>query len=117
MLESLDFRSVGAVAIMAHAQNAPDEYRLKYAARDKTVRLIVDHAVPIAVMVDMLFQPGANLTRDGIREHLIKWYHLGLLTHEENTRLNAAGLKSKMPANWNYLDVFARYHSVGIDAA
>ncbi|WP_075631891.1 hypothetical protein [Novacetimonas hansenii] len=117
MLESLDFRSAGAVAIMAHAHNAPAVYRLKYAARDKTTRLIVDHAVPIAVMVDMLFKPRADLTRDGIRALLIKWHHLGLLTHEENARLNAAGLNSKMPADWDYLDIFARYHSVGIEAA
>lgn len=33
---------------MAHAYNASDEYRLKYAARDKTAKLIVDHVVPVA---------------------------------------------------------------------
>lgn len=117
MLESLDFKSANAMAIMAHARSAPDEYRLKYAARDKAAKLIVDHAVPIAVMVNMFFQPRADLTRDGLRALLIKWHHLGLLTHEENARLNAAGLNSKMPSDWDYMDVFARYRSVGIEAS
>ncbi|WP_132306603.1 hypothetical protein [Komagataeibacter saccharivorans] len=109
--------AVKAMAIMAHARSAPDEYRLKYAARDKAAKLIVDHAVPVAVMVNMFFQPRADLTRDGLRALLIKWHHLGLLTHEENARLNAAGLNSKMPSDWDYMDVFARYRSVGIEAS
>lgn len=102
---------------MDHAWNAPDEYHLKYVAGDKTVKLIVDHAVPVAVMVNMLFQSHADLSRDGIRAFLIKWYRLGLLTHEENARLNAAGLNSKMPTDWDYLDVFGRYHSIGVKSA
>lgn len=38
------------------------------------------------------------------------------LTHEENARLDAAGLDSKMLADWDHLDIFARYHNVGIEA-
>lgn len=49
-------------------------------------------------IVDMLFLPRADLT------------------HEENARLDAAGLDSKMLADWDHLDIFARYHNVGIEA-
>lgn len=116
MLESLDFQSGGAAAIIKHAQSAPADYRFKHAARDKSVKLIVDHAIPVAVMINDFFTVGADLSRDGIRTYLTRWYRLGLLSHEENARLDAAGLNSKMPADWG-MDVFARYSAAGIERA
>jgi hypothetical protein len=117
MLESLDFRSKGAMAIMDYARIAPVDYRSKYSLRDKSTKLIVDHAVPVSVMVNTLFQPGADLSREGISTYLIRRYHLGLLSHEENSRLDAAGLNSAMPVDWDGEDAFERYHFVGIEAA
>jgi len=117
MLGSLDFRSKGALAVMDYAKAVPADYELKHSARDKSTKLIVDHAVPISVMVSMLFQPGFDLSREGIRSYLVRWYRLGLLSHEENGRLDAAGLNSAMPTDWNEDDAFARYHCVGIEAA
>jgi hypothetical protein len=113
MLESLDFVSEGAAEIIRQSRLDPDGYDRRYGSRDVSVRLIVDHSVPIGVMADMLFDPQdgerVKLTRDGIRAHLLRWYRLGLLSHAENSRLNSSGIGSKMPPDWDRTDVFARY--------
>lgn len=114
MLDTLDFRSAGAAAILADAARDPLEYKRRYAARDQDVKLIVDHAVPIGVMVGALFAGNVELTRDGIRCHLVAWYRLGLLSHSENARLDAMGLRSVMPAGWGGGNVFARYDAAKI---
>lgn len=117
MLDALDFRSAGAAKILADAARDPAAYQRRYAARDRTVKLIVDHAVPIGVMVGALFAGTVELTRDGIRAHLAAWYRLGLLAQDENARLDATGLRSMMPGGWDGRDVFARYDAAGITAA
>lgn len=116
MLESLDFLSKGAIAVIDHAKLAPTDYQLRYSTRDKSNKLVVDHAVPVSVMVTMLFRPEVDLSRNGVRNHLVRLYRLGLLSHEENRRLDAAGLKSAMPVDWTGEDVFARYRCIGIEA-
>jgi hypothetical protein len=114
MLDALDFRSTGAAAIIADAVRDPQTYQRRYAARDRDVKLIVDHAVPIGVMVGALFAGSVELTRDGIRTHLVGWYRLGLLCHSEDASLNAKGLRSAMPASWDGNSLFARYEAAGI---
>lgn len=121
MLYSLDFRSEASEPILEHARAASAEYQAKRAAKDRTVRLVVDHAVPIDVMVRMMFdpKPGEEVgrTAEGIRAHLTRWYRLGLLTPDEDARLNRAGYRSAMPSDWDRRTVFARYDAVGIVAA
>lgn len=114
MLDALDFRSTGAAAIIADAERDPLTYQRRHAARDREVKLIVDHAVPIGVIVGALFAGSVELTRDGIRAHLVAWYRLGLLCHSEDASLNAKGLRSAMPANWDGNSLFARYETAGI---
>jgi len=116
MLDALDFRSVGAAAILADAARDPRAYQRRYAARDRGVKLIVDHAVPISVMVGALFAGNVELTREGIGAHLTRWYRLGLLCHGEDASLNAKGLRSAMPAEWDGKSLFARYEAAGIGA-
>ena len=117
MLDALDFRSAGAAAILADAARDPLRYQERYKAGDRAVKLIVDHAVPIGVLVAALFAGDVELTRDGIRTHLVAWYRLGLLSHGENARLDAIGLRSVMPSGWDGRDVFARYSAAGIPTA
>lgn len=120
MLYSLDFRSEATEPVLEHARVAPADYQARRAAKDKTVRLVVDHAIPIDVMVRMMFdpEPGQEVDRtaDAIRDHLARWYRLGLLTPDEDARLNRAGLRSAMPAGWDRHSIFARYDAVGIVA-
>jgi hypothetical protein len=114
MLLSLPFRSAGADAILQLAAETPGEYRERQKAKDGTIRLMVDHAVPLTVMVKRLFQPEADLSREALRKYLRRWYHLGLLTSAEDAKLNGLGLRSQMPKNWNGEDLIARYRAADI---
>ena len=116
MLDALDFRSAGATAILADAARDPLSYQRRYTARDRGVKLIIDHAVPISVLVGALFAGDIELTREGIGAHLTRWYRLGLLCHDEDARLNVKGLRSAMPAGWDGENLFARYEAAGIEA-
>jgi hypothetical protein len=90
-------------------------YQRRYAARDPGVKLIIDHAVPISVMVGALFAGNVEPTREGIGAHLTRWYRLGLLCHDEDARLKAKGLRSTKPAGWDGKSLFARYEAAGIE--
>lgn len=117
MLLSLPFRSTGADAILHYAAEQANKYRERRKMKDKTVKLIVDHAVPLAVIVEEFFKADADLSRAGVRKHLERRYYLGLLTDAEDVRLNRIGLRSHMPANWDGNDLTARYREAGIAAA
>ncbi len=117
MLDALDFRSVGASAILGDAARDPAAYQRRYAARDRDVKLAVDHAVPIGVMVAALFAGDVELTREGIDAYLNRWYRLGLLSHHEDASLNVQGLRSAMPVGWDRENPYARYKAAGIATA
>ena len=117
MLLSLPFRSAGAAWVLSYAAENPNKYLELRRAGDKSVRLIVDHAVPLVVMVERLFELGADLSREGIRRHLNRWYLLGLLTNAEDVTLNRLGLRSRIPANWDGDDLTARYREAAIATA
>ena len=117
MLDVLDFRSVGAAAIIRDAALDPATYQRRFAERDREVKLVVDHAVPIGVIVAELFAGGVELTRESIGAYLNRWYRLGLLSHYEDASLNALGLRSAMPVAWDREDTFARYEAAGIAKA
>ena len=117
MLLSLPFRSAGAASVLGYAANYPHEYLERRKAGDKSLRLIVDHTVPLVVMVEPLFELDVDLSREGIRRHLNRWYCLGLLTNAEDVTLNRLGLRSRMPPNWDGDDLTARYREGAIATA
>lgn len=79
-------------------------------------RLMKDHAIPVAVLRDMLFHEQPNSIEE-IRAFMLKNYSFGIITDEEDRKLNAAGLRSRMPQGWTAADgQFARYEAVGIAA-
>lgn len=117
MLLSLPFRSTGAEAVLQYAAEQPQSYRERRALKDKAVKLIVDHAVPLAVIVGQLFEIGFDLSRQGIRAHLERFHCLGLITDSEDARLNGLGLRSRMPRDWDGEDLTARYQAAEIAAA
>jgi hypothetical protein len=53
----------------------------------------------------------------GQAELLTGHFMVMLVTHEEHTRLNASGLRSQMPREWDGSDILARYAAVGISIA
>lgn len=99
---------------MDRAHSGPTFYRQARATKDARVRLIVDHAVPLRMITGMMFRSGFNRTREGVLEHLARWYRLGVLLADEDKLLNTAGLRSKMPDSWDGHNPFARYEAVGI---
>ena len=46
---------------------------------------------------------------------LKKYFRVLLVTTEEHKKLNASGLRSVMPENWDCKSVWARYDIVGIE--
>lgn len=108
---------MGATAILEDAARDPVTYQRRYAARDRDVKLVVDHAVPIGVIVAAMFAGDVELTRESIGAYLNRWYRLGLLSHHEDASLNAQGLRAAMPAGWDRKNPFARYVATGIASA
>jgi hypothetical protein len=77
-------------------------------------RLMKDHAVPVAVLRDILFEEQPNSVEE-VRAFLLEHYCFGIITEDEDRKLNAAGLRSRMPEGWTTADQpFARYEKVGI---
>ena len=54
-------------------------------------------------------------TTEKVRELLKRLFVVRLVTRQEHAALNSSGLRSKMPEEWDTLDVFARYKRVGIE--
>ena len=78
--------------------------------------VIHEHVVPHLIVMDKLLSLD-KLTNENIINVINKYYVICAITKEEDKKLNAAGLRSKMPKNWNDESgsVFARYETVGID--
>jgi hypothetical protein len=79
-------------------------------------RLMKDHAIPVSVLRDMLFEEQPRSTEE-VRAFMLRYYCFGIITEEEDAELNRAGLRSRMPDGWTPNDSpFARYEKVGIVA-
>ena len=77
-------------------------------------RLIKEHALPVSVIYELLFQE--SLKERDVEEFLINYYRLGVLTFDEDKKLTEAKLKYKMPLEWNKsMNVLYRYKVVGIN--
>lgn len=78
--------------------------------------LVRDHAIPVAVLRDMLLN-AHNPSLEIIERYIRNFYRLGIVTEGEDQSLTAAGLRSSMPEGWNPHDgPFSRYDAVGITA-
>jgi len=76
--------------------------------------IMIDFWQIMGALVDKLLTL-VPLTNDNILKMLKKYYVICAITKEEDKKLNAAGLRSKMPDGWKEDDsVFARYEEVGI---
>lgn len=115
-LRAMHFQSVSAAAVIEFAGTDPRRYLEARQAKDTAVRLMVDHAIPLRVLVQLLSAAakGEPPSRENIRAHLRRWYRLGVITAAEDARLNQRGLRSAMPASWDGKDLYARYAEAGI---
>lgn len=89
--------------------------RSKTAAGKKLNECIVEHAVPQMEIVNWLMDM-KPLNNEGVEKILKKYFRVLLVTKKEHERLNASGLRYKMPQNWDKKNVWARYKNVGIEA-
>ena len=79
-------------------------------------RVMKDHAIPVSVLRDILFEEQPR-TIEEVRSFMLRYYCFGIITEEEDAELNRAGLRSRMPDGWTPKDgPFARYEKVGIVA-
>lgn len=74
---------------------------------------VVEHAVPQMAIVNWLMELDP-LTNESVEALLKRYFTVMLVTEEEHARLNASGLRSTMPPDWDGENVFARYDAVGI---
>ncbi len=77
--------------------------------------IIYEHVVPHSIVMDRLLSLNQP-TNDELLSVIRKFFIICTITREEDKRLNAAGLRSKMPEGWNDKSdsVYARYDAVGI---
>ncbi len=75
---------------------------------------VVEHVVPQMAIVNRLMDM-EPLTEESVTDLLTRWFTVVVVTREEHARLNASGLRSTMPPDWDGSDVFARYRGVGIE--
>lgn len=79
-------------------------------------RLMKDHAVPVSVLRELLFEEQPKST-DQVRAIMLRSYCFGIITEGEDRKLNAIGLRSRMPDGWTPTDSpYARYRAAGIVA-
>ena len=88
--------------------------RSKAAIGKDTRECEVEHVIPQMYIVNMLMDM-STINKDKIRNILEKYFHVLLVTKEEHRRLNASGLRSKMPDDWDGENIWARYDAVGIN--
>jgi len=115
-LKRMHYISADAMKIIESAGPDGSTYRLRYSSKDLSIRLMVDHAVPISFLVKMLFDDSAKADSDYIGGFLRRYYRLGVITSDENIRITRMGLSNRMPEDWDGCDPFARYRKVGIPA-
>lgn len=77
---------------------------------------VSEHIIPISVLLNSKIYAASNpITETVALIGLVRQYsNMALITHEEDARLRQAKLQSKMPDDWDGVDVFARYKAVGI---
>lgn len=79
-------------------------------------RLVKDHAIPVSVLRDIIFDDQPESLED-VRALMLRHYRIGIITHAEDGELSRAGLRSDMPHGWRRDgDPFARYREAGITA-
>jgi hypothetical protein len=100
---------------MARSQRRKAKIPRSKAALNRPLKeCAVEHVVPQMLIVNRLMNM-EPLTEASVKELLTSWFTVMLVTHEEHTRLNASGLRSTMPVDWDGVDVFSRYAAVGIE--
>jgi hypothetical protein len=76
--------------------------------------VVIEHLIPATLMVQEALAAALDLDVDGMLQLLKKHGAASVVSVEDDKRLSAAGLRSRMPENWNG-DVWARPRAAGLD--
>lgn len=76
--------------------------------------LIKDHAIPVRVLRERLAAL-EDTSAESIEALLRRFYAVGVITTDEDRRLNSKRLNNKMPAGWDGVSKFARYEAADIE--
>ena len=78
--------------------------------------LIGEHLVPVKVLVTKILSlPPQTIEWKDVREVVVQFSKMALITKAEDEILSSAGLLANMPIGWDGSDLLARYTAVGID--
>lgn len=80
----------------------------------KNRQLVYDHSIPFRYLQAELLAI-EDVSPSQVEMVLEKYGCVALITAEEDSQLNAAGLNRRMPVDWDGIDPLARYRSVGIE--
>ncbi len=78
-----------------------------------------EHCVPCAAFANIVKDNYSSISNKNAKEFMDRYYHVCLVTKEEDAKLKKAGLNERMPKNWKF-DMTAkdneweRYKAVGI---
>lgn len=111
-LAQFDWLSSGAKQILGMGREAKIKDRKQH---PEHLRLVVDHAVPFAVIAKELWRQPMAWERENLRDFLNANFRRGVLTLFEDRRLTHLGWRNAMPAGWEFGDdPFARYYAADI---
>ena len=90
-----------------------NEYISQSMIESPNQKKIRDHTVPFKIVRDKLLAI-ENINYDSVSKILNRFHVVTIISIEEDQKLKDAGLNSRMPKNWDGINSFARYETVGI---
>lgn len=118
----MEWITPNAEAVLARGEQRDPLVRKPKRGEPAPHRLIVEHAVPIKVLHDLIIRDTALWQIEPLEEFLLANFKRGVLTSDEDALLNqpvvgeSRSLRQRMPTGWsiNDNDPFARYYAVGL---
>ncbi len=69
-----------------------------------------EHLIPLKYLIrNKFFKLNSNLSLTEVMNEINSFAVVAIITKEEDKALNESKIKSKMPTDWDFNDVFARY--------
>jgi hypothetical protein len=113
ILSRLAFISPAAQALLDRAPTDLAYRPLGKGRTENTYQLVVDHAVPVSALREMLWELSSFNIQE-LQSFLSRWYRLGVITAGEDRQLRQRGLTKSMPKAWDGEDALARYRVISL---
>ncbi len=90
------------------------ESALKQMLEGNKDKLVLEHVVPVSFINKLVLAEGMPAWQR-IREIIIEWTLLSVITKNEEQMLKTLKLNQSMPSEWDGVDKYARYKVAGIE--